>query len=80
MNIKRGFKEDNFIGSRNYKNASDHGVFNRLKIPFIYFGVGTHSNYHQTSDTYNNVNHTFFEHAVDTIRDLLDNPNEEITV
>lgn len=67
MNIKRGFKEDNFIGSRNYKNASDHGVFNRLKIPFIYFGVGEHKNYHTTHDDFEHVNKPFFVKASQSI-------------
>lgn len=68
--IKKGFRQLGYDKQNNnvkWEVASDHGVFYRQKIPFIYFGVGTHSNYHQTSDTYNNVNHTFFEHAVDTI-------------
>lgn len=70
VTIKKGFKQ---LGRNSQDNkikwevASDHGAFYRQKIPFIYFGVGTHKNYHQTSDTYDNVNHAFFIKAVDTI-------------
>lgn len=69
VKLKRGFRQlgqhsDNKI---KWQVASDHGAFYRHDIPFIYFGVGTHSNYHQTSDTYENANHQFFIKAVDTI-------------
>jgi hypothetical protein len=32
-----------------------------------YFGVGTHKNYHQHSDTFGNVNHKFFHMATNAI-------------
>lgn len=47
--------------------ASDHAVFYQHKIPFIYYGVGEHKNYHQTSDSYENINQQFFLAAVATI-------------
>lgn len=39
--------------------ASDHGVFYQANIPFIYYGVGEHDNYHSTSDRYENINQQF---------------------
>jgi hypothetical protein len=52
---------------RRWVNASDHGIFHKAGIPFLYFGVGTHENYHKISDTYNNINRSLFLGAVESI-------------
>ena len=55
----------------NWLNASDHGPFNKKGIPYLYFGVDTHAHYHKTSDTYENVDLTFYVSAVKTIAQAL---------
>lgn len=69
VRLKRGFRQHSECGNKKVKwqVASDHGVFYRHKIPFIYYGVGCHKNYHQTGDTYENINREFFITAVDII-------------
>lgn len=69
IQLKKGFRQQRLRGNKNIKwqIASDHGVFYRQNIPFIYYGVGNHQNYHQTSDTYENINQQFFISAVDVI-------------
>lgn len=69
VKIKKGFwgKAQRRSQRIKWQLASDHGVFYRQNIPFIYYGVGTHKNYHETSDTYQNTNHQFFLGAVATI-------------
>lgn len=69
VRLKKGFRQHSVGGNKKVKwqVASDHGVFYRHKIPFIYYGVGCHKNYHQTSDTYENINSAFFIAAVDNI-------------
>lgn len=47
--------------------ASDHGPFHLQGIPFIYFGVEDHENYHQPGDTFENINPDFYVDAVTTI-------------
>jgi Zn-dependent M28 family amino/carboxypeptidase len=71
--IKKGFRVKRLGSNRQIKwlKASDHGVFHRAGIPFIYFGVGTHTNYHQYSDTFSNVNHDFFHLATSAIHQQL---------
>ncbi|TPH12789.1 M28 family peptidase [Litorilituus lipolyticus] len=63
IKVKKGFKHfgRNSIQDRrtNWKMASDHGVFANHDIPYLYYGVGTHKNYHSVSDTYANVNKAF---------------------
>jgi Zn-dependent M28 family amino/carboxypeptidase len=69
IDIHQGFKRKRFRTNHNinWKMASDHGAFYQAKIPFIYFGVGTHINYHKTTDTYENVNLPLFYHATNAI-------------
>lgn len=54
-------KRDDWTGQ------SDHAVFHREKIPFIYFGVEDHKDYHQPTDDFENINQEFYVHAVETI-------------
>jgi aminopeptidase-like protein len=44
--------------------ASDHREFHKRNIPFIYFGVEDHPDYHQPSDTFENINTSFYAEAV----------------
>lgn len=69
INLKKGFRQQNRDISRktSWHRASDHAAFHRQNIPFIYYGVGHHKNYHQISDTFENINHAFFKQAVDVI-------------
>lgn len=69
--IKSGFKQ---VGLRiknnkhiNYNAASDHGAFYKEKIPFIYYGVGMHNNYHTEHDTFEKTNVNFFIKATISI-------------
>ncbi|HYU79066.1 MAG TPA: M20/M25/M40 family metallo-hydrolase [Vicinamibacterales bacterium] len=54
-----------------WTNASDHGPFNTAKIPFVYFGVEDHADYHQPSDTADKINPMFFREAAETILDAV---------
>ena len=47
--------------------ASDHGPFHDAGVPFVYFGVEDHPDYHQPTDTADRIDPTFFGDAVDTI-------------
>ena len=46
---------------------SDHKVFHREKIPFLYFGVEDHKDYHQPSDTFDTINQEFYIESVKVI-------------
>jgi Zn-dependent M28 family amino/carboxypeptidase len=51
----------------NWRMASDHGIFSKVGIPFVYFGVGPHKNYHSEQDDFGNVNQRFFLSATAVI-------------
>jgi len=42
-------------GADNWVNSSDHAVFHRERIPFVYFGVDYHPDYHEPTDDYERV-------------------------
>lgn len=52
---------------QNWTMSSDHGPFHRAGIPFIYFGVEDHPNYHNPTDIFENINPGFYTDAVETI-------------
>lgn len=53
--------------------SSDHSVFHKEKIPFIYFGVPDHKDYHRHTDTYESINEAFYVEAVKIIIKAIEN-------
>lgn len=47
--------------------ASDHAAFHRQGVPFIYFGVDDHDDYHKVTDTFENIDPDFFVNTVELI-------------
>ncbi|WP_395626095.1 M20/M25/M40 family metallo-hydrolase [Daejeonella sp.] len=54
-------------GKDDWTMQSDQGPFAKESIPFIYFGVEDHKDYHQASDTFENINPDFFNSAANAI-------------
>lgn len=65
--------DDPKSGHDNWTNQSDHSAFNDKNIPFIYFGVEDHKDYHKASDEYKNINKTFFTDAAKSILEIIIN-------
>ncbi|MEM6684199.1 MAG: M20/M25/M40 family metallo-hydrolase [Bacteroidota bacterium] len=59
VNLKIGHKEWTYMG--------DHANFFRAKIPFVYFGVEDHKDYHKHTDDFENIHPEFYVNAVQTI-------------
>lgn len=58
-------------GKDDWTMQSDHGVFHAAGIPFVYFGVEDHPDYHKPTDTADKINPTFFRHSAETILDAV---------
>jgi Zn-dependent M28 family amino/carboxypeptidase len=54
-------------GKDDWTMQSDQGPFAKENIPFIYFGVEDHKDYHQSTDTFENINPDFFNSAANAI-------------
>ena len=54
-----------------WTTQSDHASFHRARIPFVYFGVEDHPDYHKPTDDTERLMPTFFAGAVTTVRDAV---------
>lgn len=51
--------------------ASDHGKFHQKNIPFLYFGVEDHEDYHKPTDDYERIMPRFYTQAAEFILETL---------
>jgi Zn-dependent M28 family amino/carboxypeptidase len=58
-------------GSNDWTMQSDHGSFHRAGVPFVYFGVEDHPDYHKPTDTADKIDPRFFAAAAATILDAV---------
>lgn len=65
-------------GQNDWTNQSDHGAFHAAKIPFIYFGVEDHKDYHRPTDDFVNINQEFYVRAVETILEAVKSFDKEL--
>ena len=70
--------DDPKLGRDNdWTDQSDQGAFNAKNIPFLYFGVEDHKDYHKASDEFQNINKVFYTNAVDAILEITNNIDKE---
>jgi Zn-dependent M28 family amino/carboxypeptidase len=67
------FGHDNRDGPRSddWTSQSDHAAFHRAGIPFIYFGVEDHPDYHRPTDVAERLMPEFFAGAANTVLDAI---------
>lgn len=63
IDLKMGHDQKN-QSKEDWTYSSDHGIFHRKKIPFLYFGVEDHPYYHKPTDTFETTNYSFYYRAV----------------
>lgn len=79
--IKILFGHDNpKLGIDDWTNQSDQSAFNSKNIPFIYFGIEDHKDYHKATDTFENINQQFLINAANSILEITDNFDKDRTV
>ncbi|RZI99973.1 MAG: M28 family peptidase [Brevundimonas sp.] len=52
-------------GEDNWVEASDHGAFYKAQVPFLYFGVNYHPDYHRPSDDFDKITPSVFVSATE---------------
>ena len=67
VDFKLMMGHDGTDGLQNWVYSSDHGSFYMKKIPFLYFGVEDHKDYHQPTDDFENIHPKFYITAVSSI-------------
>jgi Zn-dependent M28 family amino/carboxypeptidase len=58
---------DTGLGQDNWTGQSDQSSFHAKEIPWVYFGVEDHPDYHRPSDDAAHIQPAFFYHAVQTV-------------
>jgi Zn-dependent M28 family amino/carboxypeptidase len=71
VTLKLGHDRAGVPGEQDWSGSSDHGAFRSAGIPFVYFGVEDHQDYHKPSDDPETLTPTFFGGAVATIEAAL---------
>ena len=73
INLLFGHDNPNNKEEDDWTFSSDHRIFHKENIPFIYFGVEDHKDYHKPTDTYENINREFYVEAVKLIIQSIEN-------
>jgi Zn-dependent M28 family amino/carboxypeptidase len=53
-----------------WTGSSDHGPFHEAGVPFLYFGVEDHPDYHAPGDTFEHINQAFFTSVAELLADV----------
>jgi Zn-dependent M28 family amino/carboxypeptidase len=69
--IKVSFGHDSGGGQNDWTTQSDHAAFHQAGIPFVYFGVEDHPDYHRPTDTADKINPKFFFESARTILEAI---------
>lgn len=62
---------DTGAGEANWIQQSDQGAFAAKEIPFVYFGVEDHPDYHKPGDTVEHIQPGFYYRSVQTIAEFV---------
>ena len=71
ISIVFGHEEPEPRGMDDWTMSSDHGRFHQKGIPFLYFGVEDHEDYHQPTDDFDRVMPDFYVNAANFILESL---------
>lgn len=61
-----------------WTESSDHRVFHNKGIPFIYFGVEDHADYHTPNDDFENIDQRFYIGAIKLIIEAIEKLDKEL--
>ena len=72
MRLRFGHDSPDLPPGDDWTQLSDHGAFHSAGIPFLYFGVEDHADYHEASDDAERIEPRFFVNAVATIIEAIE--------
>jgi len=71
VKLLRGHDQPSLPPGDDWTSSSDHGPFHAVGIPFVYFGVEDHKDYHKPTDDFATITPAFFTKAAETIADFV---------
>ena len=69
--VKLLLGHDTGTGQDNWIHQSDQGSFADKNVPFVYFGVEDHPDYHRATDDVERIDPAFYLRAVETVGDFI---------
>lgn len=63
--------DDPRAGGDDWTTQSDHGAFHQAGIPYVYFGVEDHPDYHRPTDDAERLMPAFYAAAINTVLDAI---------
>lgn len=78
VTLLKGHDRPDLPPGDDWTSASDHGPFHQEGVPFLYFGVEDHPDYHQPTDTADRLQPEFHAAAVETILRVLEEADREL--
>jgi Zn-dependent M28 family amino/carboxypeptidase len=67
VTLRLGHDEPGLPPGEDWTQSSDHGPFHAARIPFVYFGVEDHPDYHRPTDELRGIAPGFYARAVRTV-------------
>jgi hypothetical protein len=67
VTLKLGHDTDAEGPQNNWTFQSDHGAFAKAGLPWVYFGVEDHPEYHKPTDDFATIPQPFFRDAITTV-------------
>ncbi|MFT7588483.1 MAG: Zn-dependent M28 family amino/carboxypeptidase [Limisphaerales bacterium] len=64
---------------QNWTKSSDHFPFHKLEIPFVYFGVEDHEDYHKHTDMFESIDPEFYKNVMSYILNVTCTLDQSIT-
>jgi glutamate carboxypeptidase len=81
IDVRFGHDRPGLRGEDDWTPQSDHGSFHEAHVPFLYFGVENHADYHRPTDTPDKIPRKFFaettELVISTVLTMADKTGRE---
>ena len=71
VSIRIGHDDPSKGSMQDWTAQSDHYPFHLKKIPFLYFGVEDHADYHKPGDTFDKINKSFYYQTCSMIANMV---------
>jgi len=78
ITLKAGHDRPDLGPGQDWTGSSDHAAFHAARIPFLYFGVEDHADYHRPTDDAERIDAAFFTAAVETLVDAVRSLDREL--
>jgi glutamate carboxypeptidase len=67
ITVRFGHDEPGLPPGDDWTQSSDHGPFHTAHVPFVYFGVEDHADYHRPTDTADKIPRAFYVEATELV-------------